>query len=329
MLLRSCLVLVVLLAACDSRPPLSADGGASADANASSDGTTASPTKRPELERMIDACVYAVSCASVGEWGQPLTMQSCLEEMASARMLPQGYGVPDGEVIERWYRCAETAKRCADFHACYGGTWPGTTLCREGGSCQDNKLTLGFGQTDAPYLDCGRFGATCVDLPTGAQRGCCVRSAEQCPATWDVKCDGTLSETCFLGINLRYDCARVGGRCNPQASGRHDLCSLPGETCDDGTFARRCDGSVIAQCVANTILRIDCKDTLTQTACQASTYPACAFAGSECKRGSADSCDDDHTIRFCLDGRRTTRNCRALGFSRCLATDDGHAQCVP
>ena len=307
---------VVFLVACN-RSPLPATGD---DAGVPLPDLAALPDgamQQSMRERVLRACVRAATCMPPDSSWQSLTPASrCVEEFANVDWPGGGFGGagPSRALAERLLKCTEDhGGDCAAIASCFGGTWLGLRACREGGMCQDGKLVKW--QTMLS-LDCAQLGATCIDLPTGAIRGCC---APECPGTQTITCSGEIATLCSLGATQTVDCGANGFACN--AAGP-SACIGTGAACDAATERTTCSGSVGTFCLGNRRATLDCAQGVFHTRCVDGGFVPCGFAGSECTTDFKGACQAD-ALLVCLDGRMVPVDCRAVGFGGCAPSGDG------
>jgi hypothetical protein len=304
--------------------------GAGDGAAASGDGRPPRPDQRGDgaslsvIERSVRACVVAASCLDNVDGGYPAAVASgCIDAFGRFNWFVGGYGFgPDDVVAERLLACVEKARSgagpvidCGVLRTCTGGTWfnPGLSMCREGGYCAGNVMR--GGGPGGPTLDCGSYAATCVDLPTGAQRACCTK--QLCAGEGLVSCQGTQATLCMLGVEHVIDCAATGRTCVPQPVIKVDPCGGTGAPCDI-TQKPMCQGTSATYCAAGKLATTVCGASPYRGACDPSSYVPCKPAGAECTPDFKGECDPSQkSVVVCRDGRRQVVSCTALGFEVC------------
>jgi hypothetical protein len=329
---RQVLVWVVILgtASCGSRA-LPGDQGAQGDGppQGSDAGVVDGPPSRldayrhdagrPLEQQVVEACAFAAACSG---WHMqpPVTPSQCVEWFAYRDWPRGGLAGIGPSMLWRLIACAP-AGDCKAFQACYGGSWFGPTSCREGGQCSEEMLYTQA--NNALMLHCDELGGTCMDLPTGAIRACCV--LETCAGTSETTCHpspGGSSKKgthCMLGIAWDFDCEPVGQSCSTVPG---QLCVGPGAFCDPKTTKVTCTGSVAKYCVGKTdgtgnIATTDCAETVFHSGCNAGTsYDPCKPAGSECTASYSGECQGSRLL-VCVDGHKVAVDCEAIGFDLC------------
>jgi hypothetical protein len=281
-------------------------------------------------QQVAEACAFAAACADTS--GQSLHASECVEWFAYRDWPRGGYAGIGPSLLHRLIACAPAAD-CKTFHACYGGSWVGPTMCREGGECSGNKMyTM---SSNALYFHCDALGAECVGLPTGAIRSCCVE--KPCAGTSETTCQpdpagsATTGTHCLLGITYDFDCAPMGQVCSEIPA---QLCVGPGSFCVAYETKVTCDGQKAKYCVGKedgtgNIATVDCSTTVFRSACNAdSTYDPCRPTGSECSASFAGECQGSNLL-VCVDGFKTPVDCDAIGFDTCAHMPMSSApQCI-
>lgn len=318
------IVVAMLLVApgCGKRRALSDDQGVSAadhgvpdaprvDGTLDARGTDAA---LPYADRVARACAFVAACAA--QLAHDVRASQCVEWFAYRDWPHAGLTGLGPSMLDRLLACAPAAS-CKAFRSCYGGSWVGPTVCREG-SCSGSML--GSYGNSALFLECDKLGATCVDLATGALRACCA--SKTCSGTSTTTCDpqsSTKGTECLLGVSHDFDCAPVGKVCSESPS---LLCQGAGGACDPASTVS-CKGSLAQHCMGNAdgsgnLATVDCSKTVFRSACNAggSSDTPCRPAGSACGPSFAGACQGSG-LQLCVDGQQVTVDCVGLGFDLC------------
>ncbi len=310
----TCLAALCLLCACDSRTVPAADAALPGADAIRADG----PVGDAGLlsEEAARACVIVSSCMAglkVDNHQLP-TPGQCLDWFAYRDWPRMSYTMDHAqEPLRRVLRCTKKFTTCQALFTCYGGNWIGPSLCREGGSCMANRLVTM--QNNVYMLDCPAYKAKCMNLPTGAIRGCCV--AKSCGGTAATTCKGALGSHCMLGVSFDFDCAPTGRLCTTAPGA---LCVGTGAKCPPGSKPK-CAGTRATWCAAGRLSTYDCARNPFRSACDDNTLSMpCKPGDSQCAPSWVGRCDGKR-VMFCQNGTKESLDCAKLGFSGCRVTD--------
>ena len=319
--------LVWLLCSCHSRTVPAVDAGRDVDPSVdlrpdraradglrpARDGGDAGLALTEEAAR---ACIIASSCMAglKANSYQPFTASRCLDGFAYLDWPRMSYNMDHNRApSRRVLQCAKSFTTCEAFFHCYGGNWISFSLCREGGSCMANRLVSY--QNNVYYLDCSSYKAKCVNLPTGAIRGCCA--VKTCAATSSTTCNGAKGTHCLLGVSFDFDCAPTNRQCSTDTS---VMCAGKGASCP--TLSKpKCAGSKATYCAGGRLSTYDCVNNSFRSACDDNSHGIpCKPADAQCGPDWKGQCNGTR-LGVCLNGTRMFLDCAKLGFSGCSVTN--------
>jgi hypothetical protein len=304
-------------------------------------------------ESAIRACVLRTSCISDQP---PFTLSDCI-----AKNLIDLDDKPD---------CVKNAPDCAQMNACvdngffkgcafgdHGGHGYGSVFvdcdqgvfydcAKRGLECYvddpDAGTATSFGcigrtRFDDPVCESAFNNAGSCSTPTPSSALACFLYAStpgQCVPQDDsgVPYDGY--SYCYLGLQMRVNCASLGKTCVDSADGAR--CKLPASQCSS-TNTQSCVLSNLHECTATGRLEAhDCTANGLQCA-SASGTAGCVTGGCtlDDAKTCRESCDGPYAD-ICVGGARLTVDCRKYGFDRCQTYTStkaiyhgDYALCVP
>jgi hypothetical protein len=348
--MRGVLLLLLLLAtgACEDRALGPTDAAAAGRDAAGLDGSATFE------KRVLEACAVVTGCAPEVAPSDMFPVDShhdnpaaCVAALASQGLpgfASQGFSwssLWDHRMIERLLSCADKHRgACDPFHACYGGTWGGSQICRYAAACRGSQIV--YRGDPLLYFDCASFGGSCKERDS--KRACCTTV----PCVDFAKCLGPAQlGRCHDGVYWEFACEPFGAQCvtygayptvacvgNDGADG--ETCSATGSKCLSPTKVRYCLRTRYHtyDCAQHPFFKV-CGDPFgSSPAPPRPGWPEHTCVGADYALSSSNlpwsgsRCEGD-TLVIELMGYRGKVSCKKLGFGSCSQATKSHARCKP
>ena len=132
-------------------------------------------------------------------------------------------------------------------------------------------------------------------------------------------CAGTKGTGCVLGVAFPFDCGPSGRVCSPDPAGY--LCIGTDGPCAV-TQKPSCQGATATYCAGGKLATMSCAGNAFRGACDPNGYVPCGPSSSQCAPDTFKGECETNRLVVCLDGRRTSVDCGALGFEICYPPND-------
>jgi hypothetical protein len=289
------------------------------------DGSTPGPTTGP-----IAADVAARAA---------VVLASCFTEFETESVLAQIYSRIRKDLSD--YRGVATcidARRngCAAIAECLGVEASLTGPCA---SRCDGNISEGCDDQFKARVDCSTYGRVCSLSASGTSAGCTMPGAATCDPSSDTarRCgaDGRPISCRVEREEVGPDCAAYGLTCvGSQCQGLEGSCAAVSGSGEQIVYeGQSCNGTKLVACVGDGLTTLDCGTLVIGSTCQTRTRDGgtdayCGFA-ADCRPGdpAQATCDGDNVV-VCNGGRIDKVDCKALGFTGCVAASK-YAFCTP
>jgi hypothetical protein len=281
-----------------------------------------------------ETCARFAACGLAEAEGDSVSLGECRYAVeAFEAILSQSPSSPELKVAKSNLDCVRAASTCDQVRACNQPTSAQLAICqdRTEDTCSGNVMVLCGSGNRITAVDCAKSGLVCGASEYGA--ACGLASCD--PTTTQPRCEGNRLITCdeYADVLTGDDCAIEGRTCGSNPLG--ETACVGSKACNPATATTHCDGNAIVHCDAGTEARTDCAAVLgdewtcrVQTL-ETGTWTRCVPVAQECTVGEGESCGSG-VVTYCHAGRKTTFDCRSLGFSGCreVTTETTVANCV-
>lgn len=268
-----------------------------------------------KYDDLVEGCIAATGC---GVKAYP-RVSNCVEAYYN---LHRRFGV--GPLYDRIYHCVKKAQGdCREVFACFGAN-------AESGECTSSfqaRCSEGYAVScdlldhRVFAFDCQSVGLTCqVKNTQSFEASCAVGS---CSSSYASRCEGERVLTCRDGVIEVEDCQAMGLKCGSNNHGKPGCVGNSGKSCNMAQYKASCTGAAAATCEGGKVHVEDCSKRHFNKSCKDG---ACVATGKACA-DQFDTCADQTTLKYCLDGTWHTADCTSLGFRSCYPDATTGAVC--